>query len=113
MTAEAESPFGEVTLSASIPGLPFSQMHVVVKAGTNPFQAAKAFKVRFVEAFGAEEVAAAVASSKPAVAAPAASGGAPKCNVHNRAMKPSAKGGGWFCSAKLADDTYCQEKVAA
>jgi hypothetical protein len=34
----------------------------------------------------------------------------PICNLHNRPMKPSKKPGAWFCPAKLADGTYCQEK---
>ncbi len=114
MTADqAESPFGEVTLSASIPGLPFSQMHVQVKAGFNPFTSAKAFKERFIETFGAEAVAAALVQSKPnvTVAADGTDGAPPKCNVHNRAMKPSKKPGGWYCTAQLADGSYCKETV--
>ena len=117
MTTEEkqESPFGEVTLSASIPGLPFSQMHVQVKAGFNPFTAASAFKARFIETFGAEAVEAALAVAKPAQGAPVASaapsGSAPVCNLHNKPMKESRKPGSWFCPAKLADGSYCTEKV--
>lgn len=111
MTAETtESPFGEITLSAGIPGLPFSQMHVEVKPGISPFIAAKQFRDKFIEAFGAEAVAAAVDQSKgaQASAAPAqAAGGAPRCNLHNREMKQGKHG--WFCPAKLGDGTYCKE----
>lgn len=63
----------------------------------------------------------AVPPAPPSVAAPAANGGAvsapgfatpPICNLHKRPMKLSSKpGGGWFCSAKLADETYCKEKA--
>lgn len=115
MTAEetTESPFGEVALSASIPGLGYSQIHINLKAGVDPFRAAKRFKERMVETFGAEAVEATVAAAKPAAGGPGAPGAAPICNVHNRAMKPSAKGGGWYCSAKLGDGTYCKEKVGA
>ena len=35
----------------------------------------------------------------------------PVCNVHNLPMKPSKKPGAWFCSARLADGTYCDQKV--
>jgi len=105
-----ESPFGEITLSASIPGLPFSQMHVTLKPGTSPFAAAKQFREKFIEAFGADAVQQAVDASKgaQASAAPAAAaGGAPKCNTHNRAMKQGQRG--WYCSAKLGDGSYCKE----
>lgn len=115
MATDNESPFGEVTLSASIPGLPFSQMHVQVKEGFNPFAAAQKFKARFIETFGAEAVEAALATAKPASAAPVASGapagGAPRCNLHNKPMKESRKPGSWFCPSKLADGSYCTEKV--
>jgi hypothetical protein len=46
--------------------------------------------------------------TSPADQAP--QGAAPICNLHNRPMKPS-KYGGWYCPAKLADNSYCQEKV--
>lgn len=113
MTGEpekTESPFGEITLSASIPGLPFSQMHVTLKPGVDPFKAAVRFKARFVEEFGADAVSAAVDASRgaPAVAAAGApAGGTPKCNTHNRAMKQGQRG--WYCSAKLGDGSYCKE----
>lgn len=35
-------------------------------------------------------------------------GAAPVCNVHNKPMKPSQHGG-YYCTAKLADGTYCKE----
>lgn len=41
-----------------------------------------------------------------------AAGQAPVCNLHNKPMKPSKFGGGWYCASKLADGTYCQEKAA-
>ncbi len=44
-------------------------------------------------------------------AQPVTAGQAPVCNLHNKPMKPSKFGGGWYCAAKLADGTYCQEKV--
>ena len=34
----------------------------------------------------------------------------PKCNTHNRAMKQSQHGG-WYCTAKLADGSYCKERA--
>jgi hypothetical protein len=37
----------------------------------------------------------------------------PRCNLHNRPMKPSKKPGGWFCPAKLGDGSYCSEKIDA
>lgn len=109
-----ESPFGEITLSASIPGLPFSQMHVTLKTGVDPFKAAARFREKFVETFGADAVAAALPQPPVAHAgaAVAPAGGTPKCNTHNKAMKQSNHGG-WYCTAKLGDGSYCTEKVAA
>jgi hypothetical protein len=112
MTAEAESPFGEVTLSAAIPGIGGGSIQVAVKAGVNPFIAAKTFKTRMVETFGAEAIEATITPTPPAPASTAAAG-PPKCNVHNRQMKPSKQPGAWFCSAKLGDGSYCTEKVEA
>lgn len=37
---------------------------------------------------------------------------APQCPVHNWAMKPSRKGGGWYCSGKMDDGSYCQERAS-
>jgi hypothetical protein len=34
----------------------------------------------------------------------------PVCNYHG-AMKPSTKGNGWYCPAKMADGTYCKGKA--
>jgi hypothetical protein len=42
--------------------------------------------------------------------APAANG-TPQCRVHGSPMKPSRKPGSFFCSKKLADGSYCAEKV--
>jgi hypothetical protein len=41
--------------------------------------------------------------------APVSSGaeGAPQCPTHG-AMKPSTKGKGWYCPAKLADGSWCK-----
>lgn len=39
-----------------------------------------------------------------------ANGAAPVCNVHNKPMKPSQHGG-YYCTAKLADGSYCKEVV--
>lgn len=40
------------------------------------------------------------------------SGEAPVCNLHNRAMKRSKfQDDEWICTAKLADGSYCTEKV--
>ncbi len=36
----------------------------------------------------------------------------PVCNLHNRAMKPSQYGG-WYCTAKNEDGTYCKNKISA
>jgi len=44
--------------------------------------------------------------------APAANG-TPICRVHGSPMKPSRKPGSFFCSKKLADGSYCTEKVDA
>lgn len=51
----------------------------------------------------------------PGSGAPAAAseGGAPTCRVHGTAMKPSRRPGSFFCSKKLADGSYCSEKVDA
>lgn len=38
---------------------------------------------------------------------------APLCAVHGTAMKPSKKGGGWYCPRKLDNGEYCKEKIAA
>ena len=38
-------------------------------------------------------------------------GDAPTCNLHNKPMKRSQHFAGWYCTAKLADDTYCKEQV--
>ena len=46
----------------------------------------------------------------PTTDAPAAqNGNVPVCQYHGE-MKPS-KFGGWYCSAKMADGSYCQEKA--
>ena len=39
--------------------------------------------------------------------------GAPVCPVHGSQMRPSSKGGGYFCPRKLADGSFCKEKVTA
>ena len=36
----------------------------------------------------------------------------PSCPVHSQAMKPG-KGGGWFCSRKMPDGSWCSQRVAA
>lgn len=36
----------------------------------------------------------------------------PNCPVHGTPMRPSNKGGGFFCSKKVGDD-YCTQKVSA
>jgi hypothetical protein len=41
----------------------------------------------------------------------APTGAAPSCRIHGGQMKPSRKPGSFFCSRKLADGSYCQEKV--
>jgi hypothetical protein len=46
-----------------------------------------------------------------APASVASEGGTPICRVHGGAMKPSRKPGSFFCTRKLADGTYCSEKV--
>lgn len=35
---------------------------------------------------------------------------APLCPTHGSRMKPSKKGGGWFCPRKVDDGSYCKEK---
>lgn len=37
---------------------------------------------------------------------------APLCGVHGSPMKPSKKGGGYYCPRKLDDGSYCKEKAA-
>jgi hypothetical protein len=51
-------------------------------------------------------------ASKPAAAAEIQAS-APKCNLHNRPMKPSKRPGSFYCSAKLADGSYCDQKIDA
>lgn len=41
---------------------------------------------------------------------PATEDALPVCRIHGRPMKESKKGG-WFCPAKLADGSYCEEKA--
>lgn len=39
---------------------------------------------------------------------------APNCPVHGRPMRESTKGQrGFYCTAKLADGSYCRERTAA
>lgn len=45
--------------------------------------------------------------------APTNGGAVPTCRVHGRQMKPSRKPGSFYCSSKLADGSYCAEKVDA
>ena len=35
---------------------------------------------------------------------------APMCRVHNVELKPSQKGGGFYCPKKLPDGSWCNEK---
>jgi hypothetical protein len=104
-------------MSASIPGLPYSQFHVALKEGADPFKAALRFKERYLEAFGTEATAQAYAESQHTTqrsATAPTSIEAPKCNTHNRRMKASEKvAGQWYCTAKLGDGSYCKEKVEA
>jgi hypothetical protein len=51
------------------------------------------------------------AQTKPAAAAAPTTDAPPKCNLHNRPMKPSKKPGAWICTARLADGSYCKEEV--
>ena len=37
----------------------------------------------------------------------------PICPVHNVELKPSQKGGGFYCPKKLPDGSWCQHKGAA
>lgn len=53
---------------------------------------------------------------RPAAAAPSVADGAPTCSLHNREMKPSRNGGGWYCSAKAREgepnkNGWCVERV--
>lgn len=107
MTQE-QSPFGKVTVSAAIPGLPYSQVVVEVKEGFNPFVAARTFVTRMEETFGKEAIAAAMPVTKVAGGASAEN----RCPDHpTRALKPSQHGG-YYCTAKVGDG-YCKFKVAA
>jgi len=54
----------------------------------------------------------AVPVAEPTPAAPA-DDKPPLCPVHNVLMKRSQIHGGWFCSKKLPDGTYCKEQVEA
>lgn len=38
---------------------------------------------------------------------------APLCPVHGKPMKPSKYGGGYYCTSKLPDGSYCKEKGQA
>jgi hypothetical protein len=44
---------------------------------------------------------------------------APLCPTHNKPMKPSKYGDGWYCPVKVADDdgtgkaVYCKQRVKA
>jgi len=111
----SESPFGRVTLSAALPGLPDWRIEVEVREGFRPFVAARAFEEQYVATFGRDAID--LALQPPPPAAPQAPSSAspsapPKCNLHNRAMKASEKvPGQWYCTAKLADQSYCSEKV--
>ena len=95
-----------------VPGVPYSAIRIHIsddrdataEAIKRGIGIAKYVRDEFVRVFGA--------LPEPSAPAPANTSGAPKCNVHNRAMKPSAKGGGFYCSAKLGDGTYCQERAA-
>lgn len=95
-----------------IPGVAYSaiRIHITDDHGERDIAIARALRLakyvrdEFVKAFGPLAQIQEVAQSTQA--------GPPKCNVHNRAMKPSAKGGGFYCSAKLGDGTYCQERAA-
>jgi hypothetical protein len=49
--------------------------------------------------------------AKQTADAPANGGAVPVCRVHGRQMKPSRKPGSFYCSSKLADGSYCVEKV--
>jgi hypothetical protein len=51
-------------------------------------------------------------ANKPG-ATQAAPAGPPRCNLHNKQMKASRKPGSWFCPARLADGSYCDQKVEA
>lgn len=56
------------------------------------------------------------AGTRGASASPAAAttdGAAPTCRIHGGQMKPSRKPGSFYCSRKLADGSYCQEKGGA
>ena len=37
---------------------------------------------------------------------------APRCPVHGTEMRPSSKGGGYFCPRKNPDGAYCDQKAA-
>ena len=53
----------------------------------------------------------AATTGTPAIASTNGNGAAPTCAYHG-AMKPSTKKpGSWYCPAKMADGSYCQEKA--
>ena len=92
-----------------IPGVPYSAVNVPIADDTavmvgrieRAVNMADYTRGKFIEKFGEQAV----------VAPVAAEAGPPKCRVHGSEMKPSSKGGGFFCSRKLADGTYCKEKA--
>ncbi len=61
--------------------------------------------LRDMQAAGMEQTAAVPTPTAPAPAPDSP----PLCPIHHRAMKPSRKPGGWYCSAKVGDG-YCSEK---
>lgn len=42
---------------------------------------------------------------------PQGPGRPPLCEIHHRPMKPSQRDGGWYCSSKMQDGTWCKQKV--
>lgn len=52
----------------------------------------------------------AVPAEEQAPAAPADES-PPMCPIHKVPMKPSQIHGGYFCSKKLADGTYCKQQI--
>jgi hypothetical protein len=94
-----ETKTARFTISAEVEGFPVS-IEVEGKA-----EALKAMIER-LKTIGAEPPAKA---STPAAASNRSD--VPRCNLHNKPMRPSKKPGSFFCPARLGDDSYCDQKV--
>jgi hypothetical protein len=105
---------GQARLHAFVPT--FREIVAALEAMQAEREAAKAAPAPAHEAAPASAnvqalIAAAVQQALAAHPAPVApsNGTAPLCPTHG-AMKPSTKGKGWYCPAKLADGSWCNSR---